>query len=458
MRDDHTALRAFTEAVSRRLPGTWEPLLADVDGSAALTEVYEQLWDLGITQWALLEFVNDRLGMLRDGQGRELVVLPRPLRQGHYLIAPLVPHGTDPGTVEDLTPFGVSVSGSPARAAETVRRRLLPRLDYALLLAEERGVCPEGLPTTGTAGSARPPPARACRQVPRRWSSTPPGPCARPPRFRAEAESRPPDRTRFVPTASLAPTDPLLSVRPVHLAGPGDTDLPSLLTAEHGWFRPYNSPTHVVLVSGTTGIALSNGSGPAPLSLTGIGWSVGFCHQVPAEITRALLDEAATSVRYAPDLFTGTGRLAGHHARTALLAAGWSGHQRDGYELVAAPDRRAALTFPLEAPGSEVMLTGAADTGTWTVRFTATAPEPLLTAAALALLDPAVRRADQLPARHRNLLTTQPLTEQLPHTGRSGAARARSAGARPAPATPQSDSRPRTVSAASAPAPRRRPS
>ncbi|MFD0274313.1 hypothetical protein ACFVHB_10445 [Kitasatospora sp. NPDC127111] len=193
-----------------------------------------------------------------------------------------------------------------------------------------------------------------------------------------------------MPTASIAPTNPLLAVRPVHLAGPGDTDLPSLLTAEHGWFRPYTAPAHVVLVSDTNGIALSNGSGPAPLSLTGIGWSVGFCHQVPAEIARALLDEAATGTRHTPGLLTGTGRLVGHHARAALLAAGWSGHHRDGYELVSAPDRRAALSFPLEAPGSEVMLTGAADTGTWTVRFTTMAPELLLTAATLALLGPAV--------------------------------------------------------------------
>nr|BEK67524.1 hypothetical protein KPHV_47510 [Kitasatospora purpeofusca] len=261
-----------------------------------------------------------------------------------------------------------------------------------------------------------------------------------------------------MPTAFLPPADPLLAVRPVHLAGPGDTDLPSLLTAEHGWFRPYNSPTHVVLVSGTSGIALSNGSDQAPLSLTGIGWSIGFCHQVPAEITRALLNEAATSTRTTPGLLTDTGRLVGHHARAALLSAGWSGHHRDGYELVSAPDRRAALSFPLEAPGSEVMLTGAADSGTWTVRFTATAPEPLLTATVRALLDPAVRRADQLPTRHRSLLTTQPLTGQLPHNGRSGAARTRSAGTRPVGATPQSADQPRTASAASVPAPRRRPS
>ncbi len=244
-------------------------------------------------------------------------------------------------------------------------------------------------------------------------------------------------------------------MRPAHLAGPGDADLPYHLP-DHGWFRPYNSPTHVVLVSDTNGIALSNRPGPMPLALSGIGWEVGFCHQVPAEITQSLLDEAATGLHQHPHLFTGTGRLDGHHARMALLAAGWSGHQRDGYELVSAPDRHAALSFPLEAPGSEAMLTGAAQTGTWTVRFSAAAPEPLLTAATLALLAPAVRRADQLPARHRNLLTTQPRSEQLQHTGRSGAARARSAGARPAPATPQSASPARSVSAA--PARRHRPS
>ncbi|MEU4113282.1 hypothetical protein AB0F71_02120 [Kitasatospora sp. NPDC028055] len=261
-----------------------------------------------------------------------------------------------------------------------------------------------------------------------------------------------------MPTAFSVSTDPLLAVRPVHLAGPGEVDLPSLLTADHGWFRPYNSPTHVVLVSDTNGIALSNRPGPMPLALSGIGWSVAFCHQVPAEITQSLLDEAATGLHKHPNLFTGTGRLAGHHARAALLAAGWSGHHRDGYELVSAPDRRAALSFPLEAPGSEVMLTGAAETGTWTVRFTATAPEPLLTAASLALLGPAVRRADQLPARHRNLLTTWPLTERLPHAGRSGAARARSEGVRPVPAAQQSAGPPRAVSAASASAVRRRPS
>ncbi|MCG6497055.1 hypothetical protein [Kitasatospora sp. A2-31] len=259
-----------------------------------------------------------------------------------------------------------------------------------------------------------------------------------------------------MPTA--VSTDPLLSVRPAHLAGPGEVDLPSLLTAEHGWFRPYNSPTHVVLVSGTSGIALSNGPDPTPLSLNGIGWSVGFCHQVPAEITRALLNEAATGIRHAPDLFAGTGRLVGQHARAALLAAGWSGHQRDGYELVSAPDRHAALSFPLDAPGSEVMLTGAAEKGTWTVRFGATAPEPLLTAATAALLAPVVRLAGQLPARHRDLLTTQTLAERPPRTGRFGAARARSTAARPVSAPLPLSDRPRTGSSASVPAPRRRPS
>ncbi|MEU6234670.1 hypothetical protein [Kitasatospora sp. NPDC047058] len=139
---DGRALEAFTGAVAGRLPGTWRTALADVSTSAARTEVYERLWDLGITQWALLEFVNDRLGMLRDGQDRELAVVPRPFRRGRYLIAPLVPAGTDPGSVQDLTPFGLSVSASPARAAEAVRRRLLPRLDYALLLAEDRGSYP----------------------------------------------------------------------------------------------------------------------------------------------------------------------------------------------------------------------------------------------------------------------------------------------------------------------------
>ncbi len=136
------ALEAFTGQVASRLPGTWRPMVADVGESAALTEVYERLWDLGITQWALLDFATDRLGMLRDLRGRELVVLPRPLRADRYLIAPLVPVGTGPGSVQDLTPFGLSVSVSPARAAEMVRRRLLPRLDYALLLAEDRGSYP----------------------------------------------------------------------------------------------------------------------------------------------------------------------------------------------------------------------------------------------------------------------------------------------------------------------------
>ncbi|MGW2397111.1 hypothetical protein ACWCYY_11215 [Kitasatospora sp. NPDC001664] len=260
-----------------------------------------------------------------------------------------------------------------------------------------------------------------------------------------------------MPTASLTPTDPLLAVQPVHLAGPGDTDLPPLLAAEHGWFRPYNSPTHLVLVSDTNGIALSNGPALTSLSLSGIGWSVDFCHQVPTEITQALLDGAASGVRHTPDLFTGTGRLAGHHARAALLAAGWSGQQRDGYELVSAPDRHAALSFPLQAPGSEVMLTGAAETGTWTVRFGAMAPEPLLTAAAAALLGPAVRRAEQLPARYRELLTTQTLPDRPPRTGRSGAARARSTAARPTPSTPPPATRPHG-STASVAAPRRRPS
>ncbi|MFJ1931667.1 hypothetical protein ACIPLC_15700 [Kitasatospora sp. NPDC086801] len=235
-----------------------------------------------------------------------------------------------------------------------------------------------------------------------------------------------------MPSASTA-TDSLLLVRPVHLAGPGDADLPYHLAAHHGWFRPYDASPRVVLVSDTDGLTLSHRAGPAPWSLAGpkLGsdWSIVFDDQVPAEIAQALLDDAATGVRRTPELFAGTGRLLGNDARTVLLAAGWSGHQRDGYELIAAPDRRAALAFPVQAPDSEVMLTGAAELGSWTVRFSPHSPERLLTSAASALLRPALRREAHLPFRHRHLLAVESLSAQSPSSARSGAARTRSTSA-----------------------------
>lgn len=125
----------FSRNLALRLPGGWIPSWRDTSTSAGRSALMDRLWDTGAAQWALMEFVNDRVTQLRHYAGLDLVVIPRPLRPHQYLVGALVPvgHGYASNVDHlDPLPIAISVPNDPARAAEAVRRRLLPVYQQAL--------------------------------------------------------------------------------------------------------------------------------------------------------------------------------------------------------------------------------------------------------------------------------------------------------------------------------------
>ncbi|MEV4559412.1 hypothetical protein AB0K51_20805 [Kitasatospora sp. NPDC049285] len=230
--------------------------------------------------------------------------------------------------------------------------------------------------------------------------------------------------------STAAPPRPDLLVRPAHLAGPGETDLVYLLASEHGWFRPFNAPADLVLTSPQEGLTLTRQDRQWTVAGPG-GWTVRFCDRAPAEVPYALIS-AAQEAETAPT--TNAGPATGHTATVLLMKSGWSGFNRDGYRLVAAPDRRAALSWPDTAPDPSPVLTAAARTGVWTVEFSRSAPDYLLTAAAAALLRPVPRRPEQIPEQFRHLVRAAPLAHSSGDgpVGRTAAARAHGIASHPA--------------------------
>ncbi|WAL74588.1 hypothetical protein OU787_25685 [Kitasatospora sp. YST-16] len=204
----------------------------------------------------------------------------------------------------------------------------------------------------------------------------------------------------------MLPAAPLRSdvlVRPARLAD--GFDLPFHLASEHGWYRPVEAPPALVLISPQEELALNRQHQQWTLTSTA-GWTVRFCDRVPAEVPYALVTaaqeaEAGPAADAAP--------ITGDRATVLLLASGWSGFNRDGYRLVAAPDRRAALSWPKSAPYSGPALTAAAETGAvWTVQFSHNAPDHLLTVSTAALLRAAARKPEQIPERFRGLIRADP--------------------------------------------------
>jgi hypothetical protein len=229
-----------------------------------------------------------------------------------------------------------------------------------------------------------------------------------------------------LPTA--APPRPGVLLAPAHLVGPGDTDIPFELAAEYGWFRPFDAPADVILLSPQENLALIRRH--RGWALTGLGgWSAEFCDRAPAEVALAALTAASgTEAGH-----TASPPLVAHAAAARLLASGWASTNRDGYHLMSAPDRLAALSLPYRAPDPHVALTGAAGTGTWTMRFSRDTPDHLLTAAATALVQTVVRRPGQVPEQLRHLVRTTGASPAAGHPSkRSAAARTRGYNAHPA--------------------------
>ncbi|MEE4543619.1 hypothetical protein V2S66_16765 [Streptomyces sp. V4-01] len=132
-RYDPSGLRAFSDGLARRLPGSWSAVTEDYFAySPAHADVMDRLWDTGPVEWALQDFVHDEAALLNGPGGENFVVLARPLHRGQFLVAALAPPGID-GVLRPIhTPHGIAVPGDPVRAAADVERRLLPRYRHAV--------------------------------------------------------------------------------------------------------------------------------------------------------------------------------------------------------------------------------------------------------------------------------------------------------------------------------------
>ncbi|GJF32620.1 hypothetical protein KNE206_53200 [Kitasatospora sp. NE20-6] len=215
-----------------------------------------------------------------------------------------------------------------------------------------------------------------------------------------------------MPTA-LAPTD-LVLTSPLHLAGPGSEDFTRNLSAHFGWDRPATDDGDVVLVSPCERATLSRspatGRWEAAVPSThapALAWAIAFDDSTPREITAGVLYTLAHGLEHWP-------RLLVHHfpgrdaALGVLSSSGWAFQQRDGHQVLLAPDRLAALTRPLTDEGAFTVLTGAAERGTWNVTFSPRTPAVLLHSGAAALLRPALRTVAEVPAAHRGQMSLKP--------------------------------------------------
>ncbi|MEV7122895.1 hypothetical protein [Kitasatospora griseola] len=213
------------------------------------------------------------------------------------------------------------------------------------------------------------------------------------------------------------PTAPHLLVRPLHLAGPGpgSEDIVSDLVDHFGWRRPRNTYDGPVLVcprrmarlarrfdSSGWAVDISDPTGTRDL------WSVRFDDAAPGEITATVLSALAHRLEYAPwDAYY---PAPGWEGALAVLREGeWTLGQRDGHDVLLAPDRLTAFTRSLHDESAPTVLTGAAAHGTWAVTFGPHTPAFLLHSAAAALLRPAVRSVAEVPDAHRERMAVEPL-------------------------------------------------
>lgn len=134
-------LSDFAVAVAARLPGLWRAehhIYPEYRDQFAHTE---QVWDLGLVDGVVSEFVLDHAATLHGPDKQRLYIIDRPMRRHQFLVAPLEPEGYQPhhfGRVRE--PDGIAVPGDPARAAAALTRRLLPRYHLALAALERAAV------------------------------------------------------------------------------------------------------------------------------------------------------------------------------------------------------------------------------------------------------------------------------------------------------------------------------
>ncbi|MCC2276219.1 hypothetical protein LKL35_12445 [Streptomyces sp. ET3-23] len=129
-----TDLASFADALASPLPGAWT---SQYHQHAQYNEQFplgDQVWDCGHVYWAVAEFVLGQHSLLTGPGGQQLCVIDRPLHRHQFLVTPIAPEdGLKPHHFDRVEePNGIKVTNDPARAANAVIRRLLPRYRSAL--------------------------------------------------------------------------------------------------------------------------------------------------------------------------------------------------------------------------------------------------------------------------------------------------------------------------------------
>jgi hypothetical protein len=127
----HPDVLGFASSLAARLPGRWQPdpTLVTVRADPAR----HRIWHPGPLTPTRLATADVHRCVLTSPHGLQLYVMPRPNRPGTYVVAPMLPAGTNRVHAQDIdAPVGITVPGNPARAAASVRRRMLP--DYRFMV------------------------------------------------------------------------------------------------------------------------------------------------------------------------------------------------------------------------------------------------------------------------------------------------------------------------------------
>ncbi|MFF0740589.1 hypothetical protein ACFYVL_09320 [Streptomyces sp. NPDC004111] len=129
----HHDLLAFAPALAARLPGRWHA--DDRTTPMAGDPARHRLWDTGPLAHTPFLASGPHRTVLTSAGGLQLYLLNHPSRKAQFIVAPLLPAGTDHRhTLGVRAPRGITVPADPVRAAAHVRRRQL--FSYRLAAVE----------------------------------------------------------------------------------------------------------------------------------------------------------------------------------------------------------------------------------------------------------------------------------------------------------------------------------
>ncbi|MGX1759912.1 hypothetical protein ACWIG5_23895 [Streptomyces lydicus] len=136
-RSSRADLFPFASLVAQHLPGDWS---SDYLSHSTYPDQFpraEYIWDLGMVYGAVSTYVLDHDAILTGPDGIRLYVIDRPLHPRQFLVGAFAPDELkDTYFWSNETPNGIAVSSNPARAADQIVRRLLPRYERAVARTE----------------------------------------------------------------------------------------------------------------------------------------------------------------------------------------------------------------------------------------------------------------------------------------------------------------------------------